>query len=306
LAFESIPDVNQLEMFEIEAVKKASRKDETFLEAASAVTIREMPYQPLETFTINRSDIEIGNLENYLLIGFDTEYQPFKPVFNNKDVEEGNALYEVLSYQFHAIQLNGSSWNGMAIPNPNQRLTFTEFLTYALAAGAERGEIIPEKIVLVGHYNRADIPAFADRGQVLGRVKNVRNSLVTQAVPITVKMSFDDECGPVELKVYLRDTMLLAPAGRRSLASLGELVGIPKMMLHKTREGDQRMKRQMKFVRANKPALFREYAILDAKISAHYFREVTRIYQEATGAAFVPSLLSVGSATPRTSTSGLS
>jgi hypothetical protein len=170
---EPIPDVNQLEMFEIEAVRKASRKDETFLTASNTVTIREMPYQPQRTFTIERPAIIFGNRRSYLLIGFDTEYQPLKPVFENRDVEEGNARYEVLSYQFHAIQLNGSSWNGMAIPNPNQRLTFTEFLTYALAAGAERGEPIPDTIVLVGHYNRADIPAFADRDQVFGRLKNV-------------------------------------------------------------------------------------------------------------------------------------
>jgi hypothetical protein len=205
LAVEPIPDVNQLEMFEIEAVKKASRKEETFLTASNTVTIREMPYQPLRTFAIERSVIESGNRNSYLLIGFDTEYQPLKPVFDNRDVEDGNARYEVLSYQFHAIQLNGSSWSGMAIPNPNQRLTFTEFLTYALAAGAEKDEVIPDTIVLVGHYNRADIPAFADRGQVLGRVKNVRNSLVTQAVPITVKMSFGDEYDAVELKVYACD-----------------------------------------------------------------------------------------------------
>jgi hypothetical protein len=105
-------------------------------------------------------------------------------------------------------------------------------------------------------------------------------------------MSFADEREAVELKVYLRDTMLLAPAGRKSLAALGELVGVPKMMLHETRQGDLRLKRQMKWVRANNPTLFREYALLDAKISALYFREVTRVYQEATGAEFVPSLLS--------------
>lgn len=291
-AEERIPDLNQLEMFEIEALRKASRQKETFLSAANAVAIREMPYQPLRTFRLDRSAINIAKRDGYLLIGFDTEYQPRKPVFDPKDVEAGTARYEVLSYQFYAVTQSGSSWSGLAIPNPNQRLTFTEFLTYALAAGAERGETIPDTIVLVGHYNRADIPAFEDRGQVFDRVKNVRNSLVTQAVPIKAMMEFDDEYGPIELKVYLRDTMLLAPAGRKSLASLGELVGVPKMMLHETREGDLRLKKQMKYVRANNPTRFREYALLDAKISALYFREVTRIYQEATGASFVPSQLS--------------
>lgn len=289
---EVIRDANQLEMFEIEAVKKASKQQETFLAANNTVVIRQMPYQPLRKFTVDRSDIQVGKRDDYLLVGFDTEYQPDKPVFDSKDIKARNARYEVLSYQFYALAQSGSSWSGMAIPNPKQRLTFTEFLTYALAAGAERGEKIPDAIVLVGHYNRADIPAFEDRGQIFGRVKNVRNSLVTQAVPIRVRMAFGDHHDPVELKVYLRDTMLLAPAGRKSLSSLGELVGIPKMMLHETPEGDLRMKRQMKYVRANKPEVFREYALLDAKICALYFREVTSIYQQATGASFVPSQLS--------------
>lgn len=287
-----IPDVNQLEMFELAALKAAAKQKETFLTATNTVTIREVPYQPLSKFTLERSAIEVGGRDRYLLIGFDTEYQPLKQKFEKQDVKDGTAKYEVLSYQFHAIAQSGLSWSGMAIPNPNQRLTFTEFLIYALAAGAERGEVIPDAIVLVGHYNRADIPAFADRDQVYGRVKNVRNSLVTQAVPITVKVSFGDESGTVDLKVYLRDTMLLAPAGRKSLAALGELVGKPKMMLHETPEGDLRLKRQMKFVRANNPEQYRTYAILDAEISALYFQDVTRIYQKATGATFVPSLLS--------------
>lgn len=291
-ADEVIRDANQMEMFEIEAVKKASRQQETFLESNNTVVIRQMPYQPLRRFAVDRSDIQIGKRDDYLLVGFDTEYQPDKPVFDSKDIKDGNARYEVLSYQFYALAQSSNSWSGMAIPNPKQRLTFTEFLTYAIAAGAERGEIIPDTIVLVGHYNRADIPAFEDRGQIFGRVNNVRNSLVTQAVPIRVRMAFGDHNEPVELKVYLRDTMLLAPAGRKSLSSLGELVGIPKMLLHETPEGDLRMKRQMKFVRANQPEAFREYALLDAKICALYFREVTRIYQQATGASFVPSQLS--------------
>ena len=118
------------------------------------------------------------------------------------------------------------------MPDQGRRLTFAQFLIYALAAGAELGEVIPQNIVLVGHYNRADVPAFDDRDQIYERVKNVRNSLITQAVPITVKISFGDEPGDeLDVKVYLRDTMLLAPAGSKSLAALGDLVGKEKMKL---------------------------------------------------------------------------
>jgi hypothetical protein len=59
-AEERIPDENQLEMFEIEALRKASRQKETFLSATNAVTIREMPYQPLRTFRLDRSAIKIA------------------------------------------------------------------------------------------------------------------------------------------------------------------------------------------------------------------------------------------------------
>ena len=285
------PDVDQLEMFEVDAIKKVS--EEAFLTAGHTVVIREEPYQPIKEFVIDPCAIEIGKRDNYLLVGFDTEYQPLQESFTNQDVLDGTAKYEVLSYQFHAIHQTGVSWSGIAVPDANQRLTFAQFLTYVLASGAERGETIPTNIVLVGHYNRADVPAFSDRDQVYDRVKNVRNSLVTQAVPITVKVSFGNgEIPSTDIKVYLRDTMLLAPAGRKSLSSLGELVGKAKMKLHENPNKDLLLKKRMKVLRDNDWPKFKKYAILDAEISALYFREVTRIYQEATGATFVPSLLS--------------
>src|SRR5207244_8335847 len=38
--------------------------------------------------------------------------------------------------------------------------------------------------------------------------------------------------------------------------------------------------------------LFREYALIDAEISAKYFIRLTQMYQEVTGETFVPSALS--------------
>jgi hypothetical protein len=215
-----VRDDNQFELFGIEKAKKID--DDVFLTATNTVVIREEPYKPVKQFVLDRSAVREGKRGNYLLVGFDTEYQPLQDSFTTQDVKDKTARYEVLSYQFHAIQIDGSSWSGIAVPDQGRRLTFAQFLIYALAAGAEQGEVIPQNIVLVGHYNRADVPAFDDRDQIYDRVKNVRNSLITQAVPITVKVSFgDDPADDLDIKVYLRDTMLLAPAGRKSLASLG-------------------------------------------------------------------------------------
>ena len=96
---EVIRDANQLEMFEIEAVKKASRQQETFLTAKNTVVIRQMPYQPLRRFTIHRAAIQVGERDDYLLVGFDTEYQPDKPVFDSKDIKAGNARLHAFDRQ---------------------------------------------------------------------------------------------------------------------------------------------------------------------------------------------------------------
>jgi hypothetical protein len=286
-----VRDDNQLEFFDIEKAKKVDC--DVFLAAKNRVVIREEPYKPVKQFVLDRSAVREGKRDKYLLVGFDTEYQPFQESFTAQDVKDKIARYEVLSYQFHAIQSDGSSWSGIAVPDQGRRLTFAQFLIYTLAAGAELGEVIPQNIVLVGHYNRADVPAFDDRDQIYERVKNVRNSLITQAVPITVKISFGDEPGDeLDVKVYLRDTMLLAPAGSKSLAALGDLVGKEKMKLADDPDHDLLLKKRMKYLRDNNWPLFRQYAILDAEISALYFREVTRIYQAATGKTFVPSAVS--------------
>jgi hypothetical protein len=287
----TVGDINQLEFFDIE--EKERKVYEKFLVAKNMSTIREVPYEPVKVFTLDRSMVRERKREDYLLVGFDTEYQPMQEVFTNKDVKDKIARYEVLSYQFFAIASDGSTWSGIAIPDAGCRLTFAQFMIYVLAAGAHRGHVISQHIVLVGHYNRADVPAFDDRDQVYEHVRNVRNSLVTQGVPITLEVSFsEDKTDTMDLKVYLRDTMLLAPAGKQSLESLGGLVGKEKMTLSDKAADELFLKKRMKFVRDNKWPLFRQYAILDAEISALYFKEVTRIYQRATGRKFVPTVLS--------------
>ena len=99
-------------------------------------------------------------------------------------------------------------------------------------------------------------------------------------------MRFDDEeADEIEISVYVRDTMLLAPAGRKSFAELGKLIDREKMRLSKDDDEEIEMKRNMKELRSSDWELFREYALIDAEISAKYFLKLTEMYQTVTGSS---------------------
>lgn len=159
---------------------KDNASRENFLKAKNTARIREFPGGPKKNFGFKKTAIKNAKRTEYLLLGFDTEYQTLEDSYDNDAIREGKAKYEVLSYQFHAINSSGAEWNGIAIPDSDgRRLTFTEFMVYAISKGVLLGEDIPKTIVLVGHYTRADVPAFEDRDQLFWQLNNVRNSLVS-------------------------------------------------------------------------------------------------------------------------------
>ena len=273
--------------------EKAKAPRGNFLITQNSARIREQPGHRKVEFSFPREYIKDVPRSEYLLLGFDTEYQPVKETFSTDEIKAGDAKYEVLSYQFYAINSNGSEWSGIAIPDDGERIAFTDFIVHAISRGALLGEHVPRTIILVAHYNRADLPAFDDRKQLLWRLQNVRNSLVSSGLPIRLCVSFNDnESDDIDLSVYVRDTMLLAPAGRKSLAELGKLIGREKIRLSDDDAEELELKRTMKVLRAIDWDKFREYAILDAEISAKYFLKLTQMYQEVTKEKFVPTALS--------------
>lgn len=284
----------QYELFglgQVEAAKE--REDEVFLVAKPRVQIREEPGGEKKPFTICIDDFVDLPRDQYLLMGFDTEYQ--STTYKLEEIKKGKAKYEVLSYQFYVRDLAHNEWSGIAIPDMHMRLSFAEFLMFTLASVAAGGQKLPKNIVMVGHYNRADIPAFSDKDQWWTRLRNVRNSLVTGGVPITVRVQFgadDDEENRVELKVYLRDTMLLAPTGKKSLAELGKLIDEEKGQLADNADEERTYKQNMKAVRDLQWPKFKKYALKDAKISALYFERIAEQYRKITGAKFIPTALS--------------
>lgn len=266
---------------------------ESFLETKNSARIRERPGGRKFDFSFPQQYIKDVPRSEFLLLGFDTEYQSPQDAFTRDEIEEGKAKYEVLSYQFHAINSNGREWSGIAIPDDGYRISFTDFIVYAISKGALLGEHVPKTIILVAHYNRADLPAFDDRGQVFTRLQNVRNSLVSSGLPVRLRVRFGDNAkDDIDLSVYVRDTMLLAPAGRKSLAELGKLIGREKIRLSEDDDEELKIKKNMKVLRSLDWDLFREYALIDAEISAKYFLKLTQMYQDVTEDKFAPTALS--------------
>lgn len=290
---ESLPEPTEAEE---QRDEKNAVQRETFLVGPNRALLSEAPGAAKVEFTFPRNAIDLEPEPNtYLLIGFDTEYQALKPFFTNKEVQARQAGYEVLSYQGYAIHPNGTVWEGIAIPNDGERISSMDFITMMISKGAALGVKIPKNIVLVGHYTRADIPAFNDRKGLQPHIHNVRNSLVTRGLPIRMKYQFNENADDdIQISVKIRDTMLLMPAGKKSLAAAGKAIGIEKMMLADSQEMDRALKQNMKMVRAQNWPVFRKYALLDAEISAKYYQTVSEKIVALTGGSAPTALSSVG------------
>jgi hypothetical protein len=113
-------------------------------------------------------------------------------------------------------------------------MSLGEFIVFVIGKGIRDHGIkdVPSNIMLVGHYNRADLPAFREKEDLLWKLTNIRKSFITLGIPLSIRILFSNkEEDFVELKTYVRDTILLAPEGKKSLAEVGKLVGFEKIKL---------------------------------------------------------------------------
>ena len=179
-------------------------------EGRTRFTLRRTDFrEPLTSAERRKAD------EPYLIVGFDTEFQsPDEPVTRD-DLKAGMGKYRVLSYQFHCKASEGKSWSGIAVPEGDERMSLGEFLVFALAAGVRLGHVerLPTTVYLAGHFTRADVPAFSDFKTLQSLVASVRKTFASIDGYVPVDVTFKE---PVRLKVHLRDTMLLTPAGSKS------------------------------------------------------------------------------------------
>ena len=251
--------------------------------------------------------IHLGRAEpsRYLIIGFDTEYQRY--------ADEGTRTLnnEVLSYQYccTVIERDGDdcaipTWSGLLKPkgpNIGDRLSLEEFLTSALEDGCRKfPELkLPSTIYLVAHFTRADVPGFADFKDEATRsalqLDNIRNLFMNVANDIRLDLGDRSEGNSIPISVKIRDTMTLAPAGAKSLAAIGDILGFEKIELGSTPQEELSIKQNMKSFMKRDWDTFEKYAIRDAEICTQYTHKMIRLYQERTGKFRMPVTLTCSS-----------
>lgn len=226
-------------------------------------------------------------VESYLLIGFDTEYQSIAAV-DVTQVRRGaaDAKNVVLSYQYcvKLVEKAGDigrdlSVSGIVVPKDGERLTFEDFIAFAVGAwlGEFPDQQAPANIYLVGHFTRADLPAFNAFAEIVQEhLTSIRNTLVSMGSPITIMVGGHSQDDELALKVQLRDTVLLAPGNSKSLSAVGDILSMPKVRLHKDVYEEARLKANMAELRDSNWPLFRDYAIRDAEICVRYAERIMR------------------------------
>ena len=172
-------------------------------------------FQPLRINPSKRKPPKIKAPEPYLIIGFDTEFKTPDYLVDRKDILEGRAKYRVLSYQFHAKTSAGEEWQGICCPDGDDRMGLGEFLVFALGLGAREHHIknLPTKIYLVGHFTRADVPAFADFQDLTNYLSSVRNTFISIDSGTRLKIDYADGAPSTILNILFRDTLLSDAAG---------------------------------------------------------------------------------------------
>lgn len=251
---------------------------------AATFTIDACSFQP-------KPEKKASGVADYAIIGFDTEYVTGDAPSSRDDVREGRAKYQVLSYQFHVLLASGASWSGISVSPPGERMSMGELLVFALGSRPEKGQAdqLPRLIYLVGHYTKADLPAFSDFSDLKKVAAAVRNSFVS------TDASFDftarTQSGDLELKVVLRDTFLLAPTGSQALRDLGDILGLPKIVLSDDPARERQLKQHMDQLMAEDWPLFRRYAIQDAVICAEYAKRIIDLCAQHLGNPKLPVTL---------------
>ena len=200
--------------------------------------------------------------------------------------QTNEAKNEVLSYQFcvklvSTVEVGEQSLevSGIVIPEADQRLSIEQFIAFAIGtwmAGYPDVKI-PDSVYLIGHFTRADLPAFDEfQNDIREITSNVRNTFVS--IDSHLKLRIEDpisERGSI-LKVRIRDTLLLAPANAKSLGDIGDIVGFQKIRLADDVRQEISIKENMKILRADNWLLFRDYAIRDAEVCVRYAERILR------------------------------
>lgn len=107
-------------------------------------------------------------------------------------------------------------------------------------------------VYLATHLTNADLSLLSDFDKYVKFMSIVHKSFVTLEKPIKFK----------RCNLHIRDTMLLAPSGNKSLSSIGKLYGED---FGKVKISNYEISHMDEFLRTD-PVRFKEYALMDVMI----------------------------------------
>lgn len=234
----------------------------------------------------SRLDVDRHNLKlwapkalNYgsdlpLLVGFDSEWATKAGV------------NQILSYQYCAYDFVGGPWHGIYYPD-GTRYSLTSLLSCIILQGLQQHHIRkwPGTVILLTHFSLADLTTLTSFKQLKKLFDAVRRTFVSVKDSVTCKL-WDLHRHGHKVTVILRDTMLLSPNGKQSLADLGHLVGCEKFEL----EDDEIQ--NMDALLVDNPERFQSYAERDPEICVKYALKMLELNHEITGKAEIPPTLS--------------
>lgn len=215
-------------------------------------------YDLLRKVYENRSELEISDLENktdYLEYKVD-ELELFKEGLDNLkrvsvDTSDKDLLYSGLDNRKFVRSYNQSI--------SKERINITKKINN----------------YFIGHLTSADLSMMNDFDEIKDKLDIVNKSFVT----LNRSLLIDG------VNVSIRDTMLLAPGGKKSLDSIGRMYNLPKI------EIPMYYKDKMDRLLKDNPVLFKDYAMQDAVIALIHggFMEV---FSNQIGGVGIPLTLS--------------
>jgi len=158
------------------------------------------------------------------------------------------------------------------------RLSFNGLLARAIAKAKKQRilKTFPDRVCVAMHFSRADLCGWQDWKRLKRNFDAVRRTYATTTRPTKRKIWLPGG-HHIWVTVTLLDTMLLAATGKRSLADLGEMLDISKIVL------PPGTIKNMDRLREEDPQLFEDYAIRDALIAARWVVETRRFFSEELG-----------------------
>jgi hypothetical protein len=233
----------------------------------------------------------------YLIVGFDIEFTSPPPVISTDNAGH-NLQIKVHSYQFFASTSDGRSWDGICLPDGDQRISFAEFMLFVIATGCRTHGFnqLPSKVFLVGHNNNLKLPLFSDFNQFARRLSIIQGTLATGPGSVDVNMQcLNDDSFDLNVNVRIRDVLLLVSQASKRVKDLAELVGVKEVKLTEDPAEYLAAIANMDRFRDQNWGLFKRFALNDAEICVKYLQRIIRINHEATGKFAVPmTLASIG------------